>query len=129
MKSKALHFLLVLSLLAAGHAAAEGIENATFTTVLIDGKPADYESEIPNTTKRVYFYAEVDGLEGKSVKHRWSHEGKKMAEVAIEVSGERMPTTSHLDMQPTWTGTWTVDVLGPEGEILSTSLLNYIAPL
>jgi hypothetical protein len=86
------------------------VENATFTSNVTDGAPVDYRDAFDTTTRVIYYYAEVLDLHGQTIKHRWKRDGKLMLEVPIPVQRQRQAVWSKSEMQPEWTGAWTVEV-------------------
>lgn len=105
------------------------VENATFTSGVTDGAPVDYRDSFDNTTQVVYYYAEVLDLPGQTIKHRWKLDGKVMQEVSIPVQGRRQAVWSKIEMQPEWTGAWTVEVVNGRGEVIEVDSFGYNAPL
>lgn len=105
------------------------VENATFTSSVTDGAPVDYRDAFDNTTRVIYYYAEVLDLNGQTIKHRWKLDGKLMQEVAIPVQRQRQAVWSKIEMQPEWTGAWTVEVVNGRGEVIEVDGFAYNAPL
>jgi hypothetical protein len=107
-------------------AAADGsVGISTFTSGVSNGEPIDYRQAFFNDTPIVYFYSELLGLNGQTVRHRWSLEGRPMHEVAIEVTRARQPAWSKSMMQPEWTGNWVVEVVDNTGKVLGRSNFAY----
>jgi len=105
------------------------VENATFTTGIESGAPIAFRQEFDANTAVVYFYTEVVGLAGHTVTHRWKREGKVMREVAFPVKGARQAIWSKSQMQPEWTGDWTVEVVNERGKVISVQSFAYNPPL
>lgn len=82
-------------------AAADGsVSISTFTSGVNNGEPIDYRQEFFNDTPAVFFYSELLGLNGQTIRHRRSLEGKAMQDVAIEVTQPRQAAWSKSVMQP-----------------------------
>lgn len=118
---------LAVLLLSTGALAADGgeVSNATFTSGMSDGAPVDYRQEFFRDTPVVYFYSELLDLQGQTVTHRWSLEGRMMQEVPIAVTSGRQSAWSKSVMQPEWTGNWAVDVVDQSGRVLGRSNFAY----
>jgi hypothetical protein len=116
--------LIALALTAAltgslAYAQAQGsVTNSTLTSNIVDGAPVDFRQQFSNTAPSVYFYAELLGLSGQTVKIRWSLEGKPMQETSIEVKSARQTSWSMMKMQPQWTGNWLVEVVNGKGHVI-----------
>ena len=105
------------------------VENATFTSGIENGTPIDFRQEFDANTAVIYFYTEVVGLPGQTVTHRWKREGKVVREVAFPVKGTRQAIWSKSQMQPEWTGDWTVEVVNERGEVIGEQSFSYTPPL
>jgi hypothetical protein len=105
------------------------VENATFTSNVTDGAPVDYRDAFDTTTRVIYYYAEVLDLHGQTIKHRWKRDGKLMLEVPIPVQRQRQAVWSKSEMQPEWTGAWTVEVVNGRGEVIEVDNFAYNAPI
>ena len=125
----------LLGTAAGGAIAADGaggggsVRNATFTSAISDGAPTDFREQFSSDTRTVYYYGELLGFAGQTVTHRWKREGKVMQEVKIPVQNAREPAWSRNEMQPEWTGAWTVEVVGPKGEVIRIDSFAYNPPL
>lgn len=125
-RSSSLAFALAVLLLPAAVFAAEGaVSNATFTSGVSDGAPVDYRQEFFRDTSVVYFYSELLDLQGQTVTHRWSLEGRMMQKVPIAVTSPRQTAWSKSVMQPEWAGNWAVDVVDQNGKVLNRSNFAY----
>jgi hypothetical protein len=119
-------FALAISLqLPAAHAADGSVANATFTSGVTDGAPIDYRQEFFNNTPVVYYYSELLDLGGQTIHYRWTLEGKLMHEVPMHVTHARQAAWSWVEMQPDWTGNWTVEVVDARGDVLDRSNFAY----
>jgi len=105
------------------------VENATFTSGVTDGAPVDFRQEFDANTPVIYYYAEVVGLDGQTVTHRWKLEGRLMQEVRLPVRSARQKLWSTNVMQPEWTGNWTVEVVNERGEVISRQSFAYNPPM
>ena len=114
---------------AAGTASPGIVLSPTFTTGIEGDEPTEYLSEIENTQPTVYFFTELEALNGQTAIHRWKYQDRVMAEVKIPVTSPRMKAWSSMSMQPQWTGVWVVEVVNGRGEVISTNTFAYIEPL
>ena len=114
-------------------AAAQGtpgaVANATFTSGMDDGTPVDFRQEFDTTTPVVYYYTEILDLHGQTVVHRWKLEGKVMQEVRIPIRRQREAVWSRSQMQPDWTGNWTVEVVTERCEVIEMDNFSYSPPM
>ena len=106
---------------------AEGsVARATFAQSIVDREPVDQVVELTTDVKKIYFFTELRGLNGKSVTHRWEYAGEPQAAITVNVGSDRWRTWSSKNLQPNWTGIWTVSVVDEEGNVLSEENFKYV---
>ncbi len=105
------------------------LERAVFATEIKDREPVDPVSSLPTNRGRVFFFTEIVGLEGHTIRHRWEYKGETMAEVEFDVRGPRWRVYSSKNLLPIWSGDWTVRVLDDSGRELGQTQLAYGGPV
>jgi hypothetical protein len=108
--------------LANGHVA-----RALFTTLVADREPQDDVSELTNENVNVMFFTDLRDLQGQTVSHVWKRDGNVMARVPFAVQGPRWRVYSTKNLEPSWTGTWTVTVVDANGQELHSDSFSYVA--
>ena len=136
---------IISSLLATGTAAVEAVRTEaveeyveeeqqpvsgsvttkTFTTAIVDGKPADDLRAFENTVDTIYFYTVLEGLKGQAVTHRWKYAGHVISNADISVTDDPFSTWSSNKIEPKWTGFWTVQVLDKNSEVIGFGTFQY----
>ena len=96
-----------------------------FTTAVTDREPVDQVTSLTNDVSQVYFYTELKDLEGQAVTHKWEHGGEVKAAVTFDVKGPRWRVWSSKQLDPSWTGEWTVSVVDALGATLAQAQLIY----
>lgn len=92
----------------------------------IDGRePVDRILSLSTEERKVYYFTELQGMSGQSVRHRWQHEGRLMAEVVFQVGGSRWRVWSSKNLIPAWTGQWRVQVVTEDGRVLREETFEY----
>ena len=110
---------------AASAPASDKVARAVFTTGVADREPTDQITSLKNDVQQVYFYTELKGLEGQSVAHKWEHAGEVKAAVTFDVKAPRWRVWSSKQLDPSWTGEWTVSVVDASGATLAQAKLTY----
>jgi hypothetical protein len=105
--------------------ASDSVARAVFTTSVADREPADQIMSLKNDVQQVYFYTELNGLEGHSVAHKWEYGGEVKAAVTFDVKAPRWRVWSSKQLDPSWTGEWTVSVVDASGATLAQGKLTY----
>lgn len=112
----------------AAPAAATGeVKRAHFCTAVSEREPVDEITVIDATATQISFFTELFGMAGKTVTHKWSHDGQSMGDVAISVGADRWRCYSTKTLSATMTGTWTVTVVGDGGTTLAEKTLTVTA--
>ena len=107
--------------------AADGVARATFTTAIDNREPVDEISQLANDTTKVYYFTEIQGLNGQTITHRWEQNGEVQASVTFNIGGDRWRIWSSKNIQPEWTGEWQVMVVDEAGNVLTQNSFNYVA--
>lgn len=116
---------------------------AQFTTGVENREPIDQVSFVENEARKIFFFTDLRGLEGRTVIHRWVYGGNVVAEVSFDVRGPRWRVWSSKDLMPDWIGDWTVEIVvvgpsdadGDDGapvsgveEVIAAETFTYSAP-
>lgn len=112
---------------AAAEASQGTVPRGVFTTAIVDREPTDRVETLGNGTHRIYYFTELDGLDGQAVTHRWMHDGEVKAEVEFVVGGPRWRVYSSKNLDPSWLGEWTVSVVDEKGNVLRQDRFVYTA--
>jgi len=127
MKSPITGPILALALFTAGTATAGEITRALFTTGIDDREPlAMVDSIDSKTSNSISFFTEVNNMSGQTVTHQWTHHDKVMFEKTFEVKATRWRVWTSKTLIPSWTGTWTVNVLDNERVLLASKSFEYL---
>lgn len=127
MKKVAIAIVTLTTALWVGAIQAAEVARAVVTTGVENREPVNDLTEVNAATDKIYFFTELRGMEGQTVKHRWSHNGEVMAEVDIAVGAPRWRVWSSKNLMPEWRGDWAVAVVNPAGEVLSEKRFVYAA--
>lgn len=85
---------------------------------VVGHEPVGVLDSVVTDADTVTFFTELVGLAGKTVSHRWKHNGEVMAEVPIHVGGPHWRAYSRKSLLPAWAGRWTVEVVDPDTRVL-----------
>lgn len=102
------------------------IARAQFTTAIADREPTDDIVMLTNDNDKIYFFTELVGFNGQTIKHRWEHEGKEMAVLEFNVEGPRWRVHSSKNIKPEWTGIWSVTVLDQDNNPIKVSSFEVV---
>lgn len=103
------------------------VKRAQFCSAVTEREPADDLSTLAAPADKVFFFTELVGMAGKTVTHKWSHDGTAMGDVAITVGADRWRCYSTKTLAAGMTGTWTVTVVDDAGATLAEKSITYTA--
>lgn len=111
--------LAVLALPSAGSAQAPAVELVTATGV-VDREPVGVSSEFSADVGVVYAWLRVTDATDTILRVVWQH-GEEEWSVPLDIGGSPWRTWSTKNIPAEWAGEWSVQVLGPDGNVLASS--------
>ena len=119
--------LVLLAGLALGTNSLAGeVSRALFTIGVDDREPVIMVDSIDSSAyKSISFFTELNDLSGHNVTHQWTFNDKVMFEKTFEVNGSRWRVWTSKTLIPSWTGTWTVNVLDDDRSVLASNSFEY----
>jgi hypothetical protein len=112
--------------LAAAAQAEVGVARSAFTTQVQDREPVDQVGQLTNDNGQVYFFTEIQDMNGHTITHRWEQDGEVKAEVSFNIGGDRWRVWSSKTLQSDWLGEWKVSVVDEGGNVLAQESFAYI---
>jgi len=109
----------------ASAAISSHVARAVFTTAVTDREPVDEIAALKTGVEKIYFFSEIVQMEGKTITHRWLHNGEKTAEVTFTIGGPKWRVYSSKTLAPVGSGTWTVEVVDGDGNTLHKASIQY----
>ena len=107
-------------------ATAGEVSRAVFTTAIDNREPVSTIERVDSSELRsVSFFTELRNMSGQIVTHQWTHLDKVMFEKAFEVKADRWRIWTSKTLIPAWSGTWTVNVLDTNRELLASKSFEY----
>ena len=121
MKKVFLTSLLVLTTALFVRAQDVTVESIEFGTDVQDRQIVGANTSFDTDVERVYCFTRITGVqENATIAHIWYHNDEERARVDLPVRSADWRTWSSKTILPSWTGKWSVDVVGPNGEVLAT---------
>ncbi|MGD2215452.1 MAG: DUF2914 domain-containing protein [Gemmatimonadales bacterium] len=97
------------------------VAEAVITTSVVDRQPTDSLTTVPKDIGTVFCWMRITGAEGEiQVEHVWYKDDTEVARVPLRVAGTNWRTWSSKNIDPMWTGSWRVDIVGPDGAVLQS---------
>jgi hypothetical protein len=122
MKSLILSAVLVLST----NSYAGEVSRALFTVGVDNREPVlTVDSIDSNSYTSISFFTELNDMDGHNVTHQWTYADQVVFEKTFEVKGYRWRVWTSKTLIPSWTGTWTVNVLDDDRVVLTSTSFQY----
>lgn len=88
---------------------------------VVDRAPVDSGTSFSASIGKLYCFTRIMGAQAPTmVTHAWYFGEKERARVALRVGSARWRTKSSKIIQSSEIGSWHVDVIGPNGDVLET---------
>jgi len=108
------------------NAFAGEVSRALFTIGVDNREPVIMVDSIDSGSfTSISFFTELTELTGHNVTHQWIHNDQIMFEKTFEVKGPRWRVWTSKTLIPSWTGSWTVNVLDDDRTVLASKSFEY----
>jgi hypothetical protein len=98
------------------------VAEIVITSTVMDRQPGESLDKVDSNVGRLYCWMRVTGADGEiTIEHVWYKDDVEMARVPLNVAGTNWRTWSSKNIEETWTGSWRVDVVGPDGTVLESA--------
>jgi hypothetical protein len=102
------------------------VSRALFTIGIDNREPVILVDSIDSGSyTSISFFTELTELTGHNVTHQWTHNDNIMFEKTFEVKGPRWRVWTSKTLIPSWTGSWTVNVLDDDRAVLASRSFEY----
>ena len=120
------YLLLTAAIVISSSSFAGEVSRAMFTIGIDDREPVLRVDSIDSSSyTSISFFTELNDLSGHSITHQWTHNDKVMFEKTFEVRAERWRVWTSKTLIPSWTGSWTVNVLDDDRTVLASNSFEY----
>lgn len=91
-------------------------------TGILDRAPHDVRDHYPEAPELLYCFSSVESRTAQTLTHVWRRDGVLVSRVELEIPRSvRWKTWSRQKVLPKWTGTWSCEVVSPEGTQLGVT--------
>ncbi|MDK1314220.1 DUF2914 domain-containing protein [Pseudoalteromonas ardens] len=120
----------VASVAMAAQVDTKHISRAVLTTEVMNREPVNVlkdSVEQSAFSDKLYFFTEVRGLQGQTIRHLWFHQDQLMAEIDLAISAYRHRTYSSKNIMPSQSGQWRIEVITADDRLLAQKTFRIIA--
>ncbi len=112
---------LIISFTGTTQAQEIKIQQFDFAEAIEDRKPSGIDTVFTADIGTIYCFTQVEGVSDTTqITHEWYYKDEEKARVDLTVAGDNWRTWSSKKILESWTGSWRVMVLGPNGDVLAT---------
>ena len=121
---KSLFFIAALTISSSSFAGQ--VSRAVFTIGIDNHEPVIMVDSIDSSSyTSISFFTELNDLSGQNITHQWTYNDKVMFEKTFAVKAARWRVWTSKTLAPSWTGTWTVNVLDEDRSVLTSESFEY----
>ena len=120
---KNLFFIAALAISSSGFAGQ--VSRALFTIGVDNHEPVIMVDSIDSSSYTSISFFTLNDLSGQNITHQWTYNDKVMFEKTFAVKAARWRVWTSKTLAPSWTGTWTVNVLDEDRSVLTSESFEY----
>jgi len=124
--NKYLLFLLFIVTALSNSANAGEINRSQFTSHIENREPVDQLVSVPAEMQKAFYFTELLNFKGQTITHQWMFQGQEMYRLSFEVKGPRWRVWSSKRMLPRWSGSWTVNILDSNEQVIKSDSFVYL---
>jgi hypothetical protein len=117
--------LFILSLFISTQLMAGSVSRGQFTSAIVDREPVDLIETLSTDKNEINYFTELTELQGQTITHQWVYNDVVMFEKSFDVGGPRWRVWTRKSLQPGWNGTWTVNTLDGERNVILSQTFEY----
>jgi len=118
--------ILIAATVFSGSSFAGEVSRAMFTIGIDNREPVIMVDSIDSSSyTSISFFTELTELTSHNVTHQWTFNDQVMFEKTFEVKGPRWRVWTSKTLIPSWTGSWTVNVLDDDRSVLASKSFDY----
>lgn len=126
MRSIVKSLILTAAVVYSGSGSAGEVTRAMFTIGIDNREPVIMVDSIDSGSyTSISFFTELQDLTSHNVTHQWTFNDQVMFEKTFEVKGPRWRVWTSKTLIPSWTGSWTVNVLDDDRSVLTSKSFEY----
>ena len=126
MRSTMKSLIIIAAIVYSGIGSAGEVIRAMFTIGIDNREPVIMVDSIDSGSyTSISFFTELQDLTSHNVTHQWTFDDQVMFEKTFEVKGPRWRIWTSKTLIPSWTGSWTVNVLDDDRSVLTSKSFEY----
>ncbi len=105
------------------------ITNAILTSEMIEQKPGtEFNQTVPKYIRELNFYTQIEHANNQTISHRWLFNNQILATIPLKIKSDNYHTWSSKKLSSAWQGTWNIEVLDANQDVIFRKTFIYGAP-
>ncbi|MDA3808059.1 MAG: DUF2914 domain-containing protein [Thiomicrorhabdus sp.] len=102
------------------------ITNAILTGEIIEQQPGTkFNETVPKYIRELSFYTQIEHAKNQTIRHRWLFNNRILATIPLKINRENDQTWSSKKMSSAWQGTWYIEVLDANQDVIFRKTFIY----
>lgn len=102
------------------------IANAILTSDIIKQRPGtEFNQAVPKYIRELNFYTQIEQAKNQTISHRWIFNNQVLATIPLQIKSENYHTWSSKKMSSAWQGTWHIEVLDENQDVIFRKTFIY----
>ncbi len=102
------------------------ITNAVITSEIIERQPGiEFNTAIPKYIRELNFYTQIENANNQTISHRWLFNNQILATIPLKIKSDNYHTWSSKKMSSAWQGTWHIEVLDANQDVIFRKTFIY----
>ncbi|MGM0541519.1 MAG: DUF2914 domain-containing protein [Pseudomonadota bacterium] len=102
------------------------ITNAVLTSEIIKQRPGtEFNQAVPKYIRELNFFTQIKQANNQTISHRWLFNNQVLATTPLQIKSENYHTWSSKKMSSAWQGTWHIEVLDANQDVIFRKTFIY----
>ena len=105
------------------------ISDTALTSERVDSQPGtEFNNTVPKYIRELNFYTQIEHAHHQTISHRWLFNNQVLATIPLEIKSDHYRTWSSKKMSSAWQGTWHIEVLDANQDVIFRKTFIYGNP-
>jgi ribosome modulation factor len=102
------------------------ITKAILTSKIIEQQPGtEFNQTVPKYIRELHFYTQIEHANNQTLSHRWLFNNQILATIPLNIQSDHYRTWSSKKMSSAWQGTWHIEVLDANQDVIFRKTFIY----
>ena len=102
------------------------VTNAILTSEIVERQPGtEFNQAVPKYIRELNFYTQIEHANNQTMSHRWLFNNQVLATIPLKIKSDNYHTWSSKKMSSAWQGTWHIEVLDENQDVIFRKTFIY----